>query len=995
MASRFYLPASGTAPASPTVSAEWEHNNAVVRPMRTVRAGTAFATTAFSPDAADDITDRDSMFVQFVSDPLLPQTISAQTVAIQILGNETNAGNNCFLTWKLFLCSRDGTSIGSTILAIRRDATELVVTTNTNRSDSATSTQVTAALGDRVVLEIGIGGVPVATGGVQGHNGGLRFGDSSASDLAVDDTATADANPWLEFPNTLAFEPLSGQATLDTRRPAGYLARQFRYPVYDANAGNAFLPEQAGAVSVRAQVSWIQIEVPDVLAAVSLPPGQGTFDTRRPAAYLAKTFRYPVYDANTGSAFLPEQPSGGIPPGQATLDTRRPIAFARPPYRLASYDANAGNALIPELVGQDASGGSQNWELPWVYYTTRRGSTALYTIAAGNPSLYGAVVQASLPVGEQQTGLPPRAPVRAIDYSWVQPVPLNLLSQDAMDAGAQSFDLPPRGAARATPDVYTTADSSEFWMLADSVNPGQQAVELPPRAPARARDYTFTDASEVWLFGTDAMLVGAQHSALPPVGALRSRDYSLTQSFPLALIGQDALNAGAQSDEIPPRAAGRLRDYSITAGLVPDLVGADAMVSGRQSCDLPPIGQLRARDYSWVPPLNLCCLTTVVQQIPYGQQLTDSLPARAAARARDYTHTADLIPNLIGQDALNAGAQSFALAPSPSPLRARDYSIVAAFPLVLIGQDAVAAGKQSFDLPPIAALRARDYSFVPPINLSCLTTVVQQIPAGQQSTDSLPPRAPTRARDYSVAAAFPLELIGRDAFNAGKQLFELPPRAAARASQLVDPGVNFTIPLAAAILPIGTQSAELPAKAPARAREYGQGTRGTGYLGKDTIYGANGEAPSYDYPNPRAPQRARDYTWLQSFALYVYQQLPTGETSQVTEGPPRGPLRARDYTFLDLTKQQLIGQDVVHGAPGEVPTYDWQLPTPPPKRMQDYTILQSFSLPGLAATTHPGEHTLTDRALYVHALSDSALFVHTVSDSLLIESLLTDSVPVQ
>src|SRR5947207_6311782 len=32
---------------------------------------------------------------------------------------------------------------------------------------------------------------------------------------------------------------------------------------------------------------------------------------------------------------------------------------------------------------------------------------------------------------------------------------------------------------------------------------------------------------------------------------------------------------------------------------------------------------------------------------------------------------------------------------------------------------------------------------------------------------------------------------------------------------------------------------------------------------------------------------------LQSYPLYIYEQLPTGHSTQATEGPPKGPLRLR------------------------------------------------------------------------------------------------------
>jgi len=205
MATRFYLPSSGSAPVSVSVTADWEHNNAVSRATKTWKTNTSIADTSYSPDGADDITNRDSMFVQFVSDPLLPQTISAQTLKYAIQGSETNNGNNCSMTLKAFLVSNDGGTVRGTILAIQRDGTELT-TTVTNRIDSGTTSSISALYGDRIVFEIGIGGTPTAAGGVQGHNGAIRFGDNQSTDLPENDTDTGStSNPWVEFANNLQF----------------------------------------------------------------------------------------------------------------------------------------------------------------------------------------------------------------------------------------------------------------------------------------------------------------------------------------------------------------------------------------------------------------------------------------------------------------------------------------------------------------------------------------------------------------------------------------------------------------------------------------------------------------------------------------------------------------------------------------------------------------------------------------------------------------------
>ncbi len=460
-------------------------------------------------------------------------------------------------------------------------------------------------------------------------------------------------------------------------------------------------------------------------------------------------------------------------------------------------------------------------------------------------------------------------------YDQVRGTPLGLQGQDALPPGQSTLDTrrPSAFLARAYRYPVFDANSGNAFLPEQIITlpPGQSTgpSELPPRAPARARDLlTLADASEFWLFGTDAMATGAQVSGNAPAGSRRATDYKWTQDLIPTLLGQDAMAAGEQLSGNVPAGPRRAVDYTHTQDLIPNLVGQDAMLVGAQSTALPPIAALRARDYSFTPPINLPTLTTVVQPLPAGQQLTDSLPPRAVARARD-------------------------------------YSIAESFPLTLISQDAFNAGAQSFALPPIAALRSRDYSFVPPVNLCCLTTVAQQIPPGQQTTDSLPPKAAARARDYTHLDQTRRHLIGQDALPTGQN----------------------------------ADRTALP---------------------------------------PKGAQRARDYTWTQPYQLYVFEQLPTGDSTALTEGPPKGPLRLRDYTHLDLTKQNLIGQDSM--VAGQSWLVSDNLPPRAYARLVDYSWSQSFSLPELQLTTRPGHHALNDRALFIQTLTDRALILHNLRD---------------
>ena len=225
MATRLYFPSTGTPDVSPTINngGEWEHSNGVRRPLVTTVGSSALSTDAYSPDAADHLTDGDALIYQYVlTDKLAAQTISGQTVKWQFQCLEAHANNNLFLTLKIFVCGNDGT-IKETLLAIRRDATE-VATSLTNRGDSATISSATVEDNDRIVVEIGLGGTMTGAGGVQGHNGSIRFGESASSgDLPEDDsTTTTTYRPWLEFANTLTLNQTVTQSSTFTNSASFY-----------------------------------------------------------------------------------------------------------------------------------------------------------------------------------------------------------------------------------------------------------------------------------------------------------------------------------------------------------------------------------------------------------------------------------------------------------------------------------------------------------------------------------------------------------------------------------------------------------------------------------------------------------------------------------------------------------------------------------------------------------------------------------------------------
>jgi hypothetical protein len=257
LSTRFYLPSVAAAAVSPTISAAWEHQNVDRRQMDPGRVNSPFALTTYTPDAADHLVDADAHFVQFISRPLGAQTIAAQTVTIVIRGSEAHTANNCFLTWTVYLVDAAG-AFKATLVAIRRDATEFT-TSDLARTDSATSTSVTSVLGDYLVLETGLGGTPTGSGGVQGHNGGLQFGDDSGTDHTAADGGTSNFNPWLEFATTT----ISFAGIDDTVTPAAVAATT---TLLAATVGVAATP-----VPATASLALLDATVSAVISATVTP----------------------------------------------------------------------------------------------------------------------------------------------------------------------------------------------------------------------------------------------------------------------------------------------------------------------------------------------------------------------------------------------------------------------------------------------------------------------------------------------------------------------------------------------------------------------------------------------------------------------------------------------------------------------------------------------------------------------------------------------------
>lgn len=212
MATRLYFSdtiAAPVTPPAPVGSTEWEHINTSIMMLLGSPDDSALATLAYTPDAADDLTNKDACLRQYVSGPLGLQALSGNITG-QFQCSEAHANNNLFITLKVLVCSQDGSTTRATLLAITRATSLETTTTLTNRSfpSTALSSYTVVNPGDRLVVEVGLGGnITTATGGVQGHNGSIRFGCSAAGgDLAVNETETGTTlRPWIEISTNWSF----------------------------------------------------------------------------------------------------------------------------------------------------------------------------------------------------------------------------------------------------------------------------------------------------------------------------------------------------------------------------------------------------------------------------------------------------------------------------------------------------------------------------------------------------------------------------------------------------------------------------------------------------------------------------------------------------------------------------------------------------------------------------------------------------------------------
>ena len=238
MATRFYLPSSGTPPFSSLAkNSAWELETGLVRlPTFTTKQNTAL--TSSNRTWASTTTQQWCWF-QFQSEQLLStySWTTSDTVSM-VLGKlaESTTSGDTTLCYNIRVVSADGTTIRGVIGAVQAaSGTEVPLTaaaaTRIFNAVTTGSTTFSSEIGDRIIIEIGVHGVTPALESIQ-----MRLGDPTATaDFALTTALTTDLCSWVQLSRTVSLgvapiviQDVTQAQSLENLTPEGVVIDDFQ-----------------------------------------------------------------------------------------------------------------------------------------------------------------------------------------------------------------------------------------------------------------------------------------------------------------------------------------------------------------------------------------------------------------------------------------------------------------------------------------------------------------------------------------------------------------------------------------------------------------------------------------------------------------------------------------------------------------------------------------------------------------------------------------------
>lgn len=196
----FFLEATGAPDVTPATTGWTSLGSSIIRQLLPTgfKQSTTIATTtiAVANGSASDIT----LFGRFVSPPLMAQTISGTVTGYARMAIANTSGATVQSRIKITVVNKAGTIV-ATLLATTSGASNLTTTlTSYQIANAAALSSYACALGDRIVVEIGIG----RSVGTTARNGDISFGSSSATNISSAGSTTAN-NPVVTFSGNISF----------------------------------------------------------------------------------------------------------------------------------------------------------------------------------------------------------------------------------------------------------------------------------------------------------------------------------------------------------------------------------------------------------------------------------------------------------------------------------------------------------------------------------------------------------------------------------------------------------------------------------------------------------------------------------------------------------------------------------------------------------------------------------------------------------------------